>query len=296
VSVAARDPAKAKAFADKHGIGRTHDTYDALVDDPEIEAIYNPLPNGLHGHWTRRALEAGKDVLCEKPFTNNAQEATDIAAVAKQTGRVVAEAFHYRYHPLAARMLEIVQSGELGAIERVETSLCFPFPRFADIRYQYDLGGGALMDAGCYAVHMARLLGGGEPEVLHARAKLHSPDVDRAMRAEVRFPGGHTGTITCSMWSSSLLRTRVRVTGSAKVLRVLNPTSPQVYHRLSVRGAGERRVEHLSRRPSYEYQLEAFCDTVLREEPSLTPPSDSIANMAVIDAIYSAAGMRLRGM
>jgi predicted dehydrogenase len=98
------------------------------------------------------------------------------------------------------------------------------------------------------------------------------------------------------MWSSSLLRTRVRVTGSAKVLRVLNPTSPQVYHRLSVRGAGERRVEHLSRRPSYEYQLEAFCDTVLREEPSLTPPSDSIANMAVIDAIYSAAGMRIRGM
>jgi len=295
VSIAARDPAKARAFAAKHGIGQIHETYDALIEDPEIEAIYNPLPNGLHAQWTQRALEAGKAVLCEKPFTNNAKEAVEVAAVAARTGRVAVEAFHYRYHPLAARMLEIVESGELGTIERVEAWECFPLPRFQDIRYQYDLGGGALMDAGCYAVHMARLLGGGEPAVLSARAKLHSHDVDRAMKAEVRFPAGHTGTIICSMWSSSLLRMGIRVTGSAKVLRVVNPTVPQLYHRLSVKGGGGSRVEHLSRRPTYTYQLEAFCSTVLRGEPSLTPPADSIANMKLIDSIYEAAGMRLRG-
>jgi len=294
-SVAARDPAKARAFAAKHGIGQTHETYDALIEDAGIDAIYNPLPNGLHGLWTKRALEAGKAVLCEKPFTNNAAEAGEVAAVAERTGRAVVEAFHYRYHPLAARMLEIVQSGELGTIERVETWECFPLPRFQDIRYQYELGGGALMDAGCYAVHMARLLGLGEPEVVEARAKLHSREVDRAMQAEIRFPAGHTGTITCSMWSSTLLRMGVRVTGSAKVLRVLNPTVPQFYHRLSVKGGGASRVEHLSRRPTYEYQLETFCATVLRGEPSLTPPADSIANMKVIDAIYTAAGMHPRG-
>jgi predicted dehydrogenase len=294
-SVAARDPAKATAFAAKHGIPTTHSNYDALVGDDEIDAVYNPLPNGLHAAWTTRALEAGKHVLCEKPFTNNADEASEVAAVAARTGKVVVEAFHYRYHPLAARMLEIVASGELGTIERVETWMCFPLPRFSDIRYQYELGGGALMDAGCYAVHMARLLGRGEPEVVAATAKLHSPDVDRAMEAHMRFPSGASGHVRCSMWSSSLLSMGVRVTGSDKVLRVVNPTVPQLYHRLSVKGGGGSRVEHLSRRATYDYQLEAFCATVLKGAPTLTPPSDSVANMTVIDSIYEAAGMRRRG-
>jgi predicted dehydrogenase len=294
-SVAARDPAKAAAFAAKHGIPTTHPSYDALVEDDEIDAIYNPLPNGLHAHWTTRALEAGKHVLCEKPFTNNADEAVEVGAVAERTGKVAVEAFHYRYHPLAARMLEIVESGELGAIERVETWMCFPLPRFSDIRYQYELGGGALMDAGCYAVHMARLLGRGEPEVVRASAKLHSPDIDRAMEADMRFPSGASGHVRCSMWSSSLLSMGVRVTGSEEVLRVINPTVPQLYHRLSVKGAGGSRVEHLTRRATYDYQLEAFCATVLRGAPTLTPPSDSVANMTVIDSIYEASGMRRRG-
>jgi predicted dehydrogenase len=294
-SVAARDPAKAAAFAAKHGIPTTHPSYDALVEDDEIDAIYNPLPNGLHAHWTTRALEAGKHVLCEKPFTNNADEAVEVGAVAERTGKVAVEAFHYRYHPLAARMLEIVESGELGAIERVETWMCFPLPRFSDIRYQYELGGGALMDAGCYAVHMARLLGRGEPEVVRASAKLHSPDIDRAMEADMRFPSGASGHVRCSMWSSSLLSMGVRVTGSEEVLRVINPTVPQLYHRLSVKGAGGSRVEHLTRRATYDYQLEAFCATALRGAPTLTPPSDSVDNMTVIDSVYEAAGMRRRG-
>jgi len=295
VSVAARDVGKAKGFAAKHGLARTHDTYDELVDDPDIDAIYNPLPNGLHARWTIRALEAGKHVLCEKPFANNADEASSVAAVAERTGLVVMEAFHYRYHPLATRMRAIVTSGELGTIERVEAWTCFPLPRFSDIRYQYDLGGGALMDAGCYAVHLARLLGTEEPEVVSARARLRSPDVDRSMQAELRYPSGHTGAVTCSMWSKSLLHMAVRVTGADATLRVVNPTQPQLYHRLAVKGANGSRVRHLTRRPTYTFQLEAFQAAVVRGEPTLTPPTDSIANMRVIDAVYSAAGMRLRG-
>ena len=294
-AVAARDRSRADAFAAKHGIPKVHDSYSALVADPEIDAIYNPLPNGLHAEWTIAALEAGKHVLCEKPFTANADEAETVAAVALRTGLVVMEAFHYRYHPLAQRMRDIVEGGELGTIKRVETSLCFPLPKFSDIRYQYALAGGATMDVGTYTVHMARLLGGEEPEVVSAHAKLRSPDVDRAMRAELAFPSGHTGRITCSMWSKWVIQTYARVIGDRGELHVINPTSPQLWHRMRVKTGGNTRTEKFSRRPTYEYQLDAFCAAVLRGEPTLTPPADSIANMRVLDAIYLAAGMKPRG-
>jgi predicted dehydrogenase len=294
VAVAARDADRATRFAKKHGIARAHGSYEALIADPDVDAIYNPLPNGLHGRWTLAALAAGKHVLCEKPFTANADEAEEVARAATATGRVVMEAFHYRYHPLALRMRAIVDSGELGNIQRVETALCFPLPRFSDIRYSHALAGGATMDAGCYAVHMARMLGREEPEVVSAAAKRRDADIDRAMTAQLRFPGGHTGTMVCSMWSTSLLRIRARVIGSAGEMRVLNPVMPQLLHRLTVRIGDQRRVERVSRRPTYEYQLEAFCAAVLRGAPILTPPADAVANMRVIDAIYRAAGMMPR--
>ena len=294
-AVAARDRARADAFASKHGIPRVHNSYADLVADPDLDAIYNPLPNGLHAEWTIAALEAGKHVLCDKPFTANTKEAEDVAAVASRTGLVVMEAFHYRYHPLAQRMRDIVDSSELGATQRVETALCFPLPKFSDIRYQYDLAGGAIMDVGTYAVHMARLLGREEPEVVSAEPKLRTPDVDRAMRAQLKFPSGHTGQITCSMWSTWVLQTSVKVIGDRGELRVINPTAPQAWHRFRVKSGGGSRTEKFPRKPTYEYQLEAFCAAVHRDVPTLTPPSDSIANMRVLDAIYLAAGMKPRG-
>jgi predicted dehydrogenase len=295
VGIAARDRARGDAFATKHGVPRVFDSYADLLADPDIDAIYNPLPNGLHAEWTIAALEAGKHVLCEKPFTSNAQEAEAVTAVADRTGLVVMEAFHYRYHPLAARMRTLVESGELGTIQHVEAALCFPLPKFSDIRYQYDLGGGATMDVGSYTVHLTRLLGLEEPTVTSAMAKLRTPDVDRAMTAEVAFPSGHTGRITCSMWSTDVLKTFVRARGSRGELHVINPTNPQMWHRMRVKVDGVSRTERFSRRPTYEFQLDAFIAAVLRGEPTLTPPSDSIANMRVLDAIYVAAGMRPRG-
>jgi len=294
VAVAARDRDKAARFADKHGIATVHASYEALLADARVDAVYNPLPNALHGKWTRAALAAGKHVLCEKPFTANADEAVAVAAAAAASGRVVMEAFHYRYHPLAQRARAIVDAGEIGRVRRVETWLCFPLPRFSDIRYDHALAGGALMDAGCYAVNMARFFGGEEPEVTSATAKLRTPDVDRAMRAELRFPSGHTGTVHCSMWSSTLLRIFARVVGESGELRVTNPVMPQLWHKLVVKKNGEGRVERVSKRPTYEFQLQAFCDSVLRGAPLLTPPSDAVANMRVIDAIYRAAGMHPR--
>ena len=294
VAVAARDRDKAARFAHKHAIATVHKSYEALLADPAVDAVYNPLPNGLHGKWTRAALAAGKHVLCEKPFAANADEAAEVAAVAAASGRVVMEAFHYRYHPLAERARAILDAGELGRVRHVETWLCFPLPKFSDIRYDHALAGGALMDAGCYAVHMARFFGGEEPEVLSATARLRTPDVDRAMRAELRYPSGHTGTVHCSMWSSTLLRIFARVVGDDGELRISNPVMPQLWHKLSVRANGKTRVERGSKRPTYEFQLQAFCDAVLRGAPTLTPPSDAVANMRVIDAIYRAAGMQPR--
>ena len=226
-----------------------HDSYEALIADPDLDAVYNPLPNGLHGRWTRAALAAGKHVLCEKPFTANAAEAREVAELAAKSDRVVMEAFHYRYHPLTLRAEQIIASGELGKLERVEAALCGLLPKFSDIRYNYSLAGGATMDVGCYAVHMVRTFGGSTPEVVSAQAKLRDPQVDRAMTAELRFAGGHTGRVRCSMWSSDLLRLSAKVVGDRGELRVLNPVAP--FRRLSVRSADGNRVERFSRRATY---------------------------------------------
>jgi predicted dehydrogenase len=293
-AVAARDVSRARAFAVKHGIARVHDSYEALIADPDLDAVYNPLPNGLHGRWTRAALAAGKHVLCEKPFTANAAEAREIAELAAKSDRVVLEAFHYRYHPLALRIEEIIASGELGKLQRVEAALCFPLPNSSDIRYNYSLAGGATMDAGCYAVHMVRTFGGSTPEVVSAQPKLRDPRVDRAMTAEVRFAEGHTGRIRCSMWSPRLLEISAHVVGDQGELHALNPVLPQLYHRLSVRSSTGKRVERFPRRASYAYQLDAFAAAVLRGEPVKTTPEDAIENMTVVDAIYRTAGLPLR--
>ena len=157
MAVAARDRSKAHTFATKHTIPRVLDSYEQLIADPDIDAIYNPLPNGLHGHYTIAALEAGKHVLCEKPFTANADEAEAVAAVAaRHPELVLMEAFHWRYHPLAERIRGIIASGELGKVRNIETYMCIPLPLPNDIRFDIGLAGGALMDTGCYAIHQLR--------------------------------------------------------------------------------------------------------------------------------------------
>jgi predicted dehydrogenase len=293
-AVAARDGSRARAFAAKHGIAHVHESYEALLADPDIDAVYNPLPNGLHGKWTRAALDAGKHVLCEKPLTANADEAREIADLAATSDRVVMEAFHYRYHPMALRTEQIIASGVIGKLQRVEAALCFPLPKFSDIRYNYPLAGGALMDAGCYAVHMVRTFGGSTPEVVSAQAKLRDSQIDRAMTAELRFAAGHSGRIRCSMWSVRLLEISARVVGDRGELKLFNPVTPQFVNRLSIRSPEGRRVERFPHRPSYAYQLDAFAAAVLRGEPVKTTPEDAVENMTVIDGIYRAAGLPLR--
>lgn len=290
-AVAARDLSRAEAFAAKHGISRVFGSYEALIADPDIDAVYNPLPNGLHGRWTKAAIAGGKHVLCEKPFTANAAEAREVAELSAKSDRVVMEAVHYRYHPLALRIEQIIASGELGKLRRVESAFCLPLPKFTDIRYDYSLAGGATMDVGCYAVDMMRTFGGSTPEVVSAQAKLRDPKVDRAMAAELRFAGGHTGRILCSMWSKNLLQLSAKVVGDRGEvrLRVLNPLAP--FSRLSVRSGEGKRLERFSKRSSYAYQLDAFAAAALRGEPVKTSPDEAVETMTVIDEIYRCAGL-----
>jgi predicted dehydrogenase len=294
VAIAARDPARARAFAAKHSIPRVIDSYEQLVADPEIDAVYNPLPNGLHGRWTMAAMAAGKHVLCEKPFTANADEARSVAAAHEGSAVVLMEAFHYRYHPLFARVRDLMASGAVGTVRHVEAWLCFPLFSGKDIRWNPALAGGATMDVGCYPIHMVRHLVGAEPEVTAARARLRSPGIDRYMEADFRFADGVTGRALCSMLSSQFLRIGLRVRGDDGEIRVLNPLAPDRFHRLSIRTSAGNTVEHSTRRATYDFQLDAFAAAIGRSEPIVTGPDDAIANMVVIDAVYRAAGLEPR--
>jgi predicted dehydrogenase len=295
VAIAARDPGRARKFAEKHGVPRVHPSYDALLEDPEIDAVYNPLPNGLHCDWTIRALEAGKHVLCEKPLASNEEEAQRMAAAAERSGRILAEAFHWRYHPLAARMQEVVESGVLGKIRHVEANVCIPLPLPRDIRYRYDLAGGATMDTGCYAISIVRFLAGAEPEVVRAEARLCSPEVDRWLRADLRFSDGRSGRITCSLLSAQLIKVNATVDGEHGRLHVINPVAPHFYHRLTVRTPEVNSAERVKSEATYTHQLRAFLRWVREGIPMATDAANGVANMRVIDAAYTKAGLTPRG-
>jgi predicted dehydrogenase len=263
--------------------------------DPTIDAIYNPLPNHLHAEWTICALEAGKHVLCEKPLAANAAEAAQMAKTAEATGLVLMEAFHTLYHPLAARMKAIIDSGELGKLRHVDVQFCSLMWRWWDIRLHYDLAGGATMDLGCYAIRLLRFLTGGEPEVISAQAQCVSPQVDRWMTADLRFPGDVTGSFTCAFWSSKLIRITAQVVGEAGEMHVINPMLPQMYHRLQVRNAKGTRTERLPSESSYTHQLRAFVGAVQGDKAILTDGRDGVTNMRIIDAVYAKAGLQMRG-
>jgi predicted dehydrogenase len=294
-AIAARDRARAERMAGKFHIPKAYGGYAEVLDDPDIDAVYVPLPNGLHAEWTTRAVRAGKHVLCEKPFTANAAEAEAVAEVAAASDRVVMEAFHYRYHPMAARIAQLLHADRrIGALTRVETWMCFPLPRFGDIRYSYDLAGGALMDAGCYAVHAARFLTGAEPEVTAARATVRDRRIDRAMAVDLRFPGGITGTARTSLWSRDLLHIGLTAYGERGRLSVPLFIAPQAGW-LKLTADGRTTRERVGGDSTYAYQLRAFRDAVGGADTNLTPPSDSIRTMRVIDAAYRAAGLPVRG-
>lgn len=296
-AVAARDPSRARRFAQAHNIATVHENYEQLLNDANVDAIYNPLPNSHHKELTIRALQAGKHVLCEKPLAANADDARAMHEAAVQAGKVLMEAFHWRYHPLATRVLDDI--ARLGTLKRVRTSFCVPMLWTGDIRFRKNLAGGALMDTGCYAVNIARTFCGvaGTHSALvvdEARAWLASPDVDRAFWGRLHTDEGVVVEVQCSLLSSRLLSARARIEGEHGTIDVWNPIAPQFFHRLRTRINGSASSSSVAGRASYVHQLEAFRDAVIGAKPFPSTSLDGIANMATIDALYAKAGLPRR--
>ncbi len=294
-AVAARDPKRAEKFARRHRIPRVHKTYQDLFNDPEIDAIYNPLPNGLHAEWTIKALRAGKHVLCEKPFASNASEAVDMAKTANETGKVLYEAFAYRTHPLTAHMKQVMSSGEIGKVQKIEARFGFLNLNLSNIRYRYDLAGGAQMDAGCYPISMVRFLMGEEPVVTHAKARLVRPQVDSRMESQLRFPNGAEARVICDMLSPRIFDSFLKVQGDAGEMTVISPFQPHWFHLITVRNAKSVKRGQIKGENAYVSQLRTFVSAIHSGTPFNTNPQDAINTMKVIDAIYEKAGLQPRG-
>ncbi len=295
VAVAARDRGRAEAFASTHGVERVLDTYADVLADPEVEAVYNPLANSLHAPWNEAAILAGKHVLTEKPFASNAVEAARVRDLAQGRGLVLFEGFHYLYHPMTRRVVELLADGELGTLERVESTLVMTPPDDGDPRWSLDLAGGALMDLGCYALHVQRLLGdfaGGEPRLVEATGSERSgaPGVDESAEAHLAFPSGASGVARCSMasdhWDMSL-----RVVGSTGTAYVPDFIVQKGDDRLVVTTGDGERTEHHGDATSYTYQLRAFVDAVRSGSAYRTDADDSVATMRLVDAVYDAIGL-----
>ena len=298
VAVAARDRGRAERFAALHGVERVLGSYEDLIADPEVEAVYNPLANALHAPWNLAAVRAGKHVLTEKPSASNAEEAREVRDAAAAAGVTVMEGFHYLYHPVTRRLHELLDSGELGELRSVEANMIMPAPDDTDPRWSYELAGGALMDLGCYSLHANRALApwaGGAPRLAKARGgeRAGRPGVDAWLEAELEFPGGATGTARCHM-DSDELRFTCRVVGSRGEATAANFVQPHIDDRVTVTTPAGRRVEELGRRSSYTFQLEAFA-AHLRDGAALpTGADDAVATMELIDDCYRAAGFAPR--
>jgi predicted dehydrogenase len=298
VAVAARDHARAEAFADEHGVERVAGSYAELVADPEVDVVYNPLANGLHGPWNLAALAAGKHVLSEKPSASNAREAADVREAAVKAGTVFMEAFHYLFHPVTRRLHELLDSGELGELRHVEAMVAIAAPPDTDPRWSLPLAGGALMDLGCYSLHALRMLApwaGGAPRLAGARGKERAgaPGVDEWLDADVEFPGGATGSARCHMAYDGLDMS-IRVVGSRGEATAPNFVLPQLDDRIVVRTPEGERTEHLGTRSSYTYQLEAFAARVRDGAALPLDADDAVTTMALIDDCYRAAGFEPR--
>jgi len=296
-ALASRNPAAARETAAANGVERLYDRYEAVLEDPEIDAVYIPLPNHLHRPWTIRALEAGKSVLCEKPLACSAAEATAMAAAAAESRCALMEAFMYRFHPRSRRIQQMVAAGELGEPRLVRTAFCYAMkPEIIEAgenaRLHPDMGGGALLDVGCYGVSLARWLLGAEPEAVQAQAVYHPRQrVDMHLAAVMRFPGSVLATLEASFMTA--LQQTYTVIGSTGAVELPHNAfipweADAVY--LQRGTEDERGRQHtIAGIDQYRLMVEHFADVVCgRKSPAFTI-EDSVANMRVLDALAEAA-------
>ncbi|HET9853034.1 MAG TPA: Gfo/Idh/MocA family oxidoreductase [Candidatus Limnocylindrales bacterium] len=299
VAIASRDGAAAERVAKELAIPRGHGSYEGLLADPEVDAVYIPLPNHLHLEWALAAAKAAKHVLVEKPIALSSKDAETMVAAASDAGVLLMEAFMYRLHPSWVAVRELIAAGRIGRLQTVQSWFSYYNDDPRNIRNIAAAGGGALMDIGCYSINLSRMLFGAEPQRVEA-ATLRDPDheVDVLTSALLVFPGGGTATFTCSTRSET--DQRVHIYGTEGHLSVGIPFNipPDRPTEVFLTHGGEPPVAPAVERFTFEtadpygVEADAFADAVLDGAPLPTPPEDAVANMRVIEQVFEAAARR----
>lgn len=287
VAVASRSAERARMWQDEYLIPLGFDSYNDMLTCGEIDAVYIPLPNRLHAQWTIAALEAGLNVLCEKPIAVNAFEAADVAKIAESRGLLVMEGFMYRHHPQFARVAERIADGVIGKVRMIDGSFSFMLDDGDSIVASADMGGGALLDVGCYPVHAARMITGTEPERVGAAGIFDG--VDLAMTGWLQFPGDILARFDTSIIQAE--RHRLEIVGTTATLIVDSPWVPgdlPATIRRRQMGAPDK-IETIDAANPYVEQIRHFGDVISGRVDNRAPISDAVANMRVLDALVTAA-------
>ncbi len=286
VAVGSRSAASAQRFAEAHGIPRAHGSYGALLADPGVEAVYVPLPNSMHVEWTKRALEAGKHVLCEKPMDRRPAQVERAFALAQNRGLVLSEAFMWRHDPQTARLRELLDEGAVGEVRLVRACFSFMLTRDVDVRLDPALHGGALMDVGCYCVSGARLAAGGEPLRAWAEIVTGPTGVDTRLTGMLRFDGDVLATIDCGLDLPS--RSALEICGTAGRIVLADPWHA-IEPRITVERGHDREVVEVPAADSYALELADMAGAIRDGRQPLLGRADAVGQARVIQALYRSA-------
>jgi predicted dehydrogenase len=290
LAVASRDISSAEAFAREWKIPRAHGSYEALLADPEIDVVYNSLPNHLHAEWTIKALRAGKHVLCEKPFALTLAEADEMISASKETGNVLAEAFMYRHHAQTLKVKEIVDSGTLGKLQLIKGAFTFTLNRAGNFRFVKEMGGGSIWDVGCYPISYARTIVGEEPVEVFGWQVEGPGGSDESFIGQMRFANGVHAQFDSGF--KSPLRSYLEIVGSAAVLKIPNPFKPGIKNELVLAHGGSEEKIKVTGAELYRGEVEDMCDAIVLKKPSCISLQDSRGNVAAILALLESANRK----
>ena len=287
-AVASRDLERAQAYAKEQGIPRVFGSYEAMLADPDVDVIYNPLPNSLHMEWTIKAAQAGKHVLCEKPLALTVEEVDAIAAAAQQAGVVVMEAFMYRHHPQTLKVKELVDGGAIGKLQLVRGSFTFDISDENDVRLNSSLGGGSIWDIGCYPISYARLIAGAEPvEVFGWQKTGAGSGVDESFFGQLHFSNDVYAQFDCGFRTPQ--RTHLELVGNKGSITIKVPFTPKLKEEIIVATADEKRVITTPGEDLYLGEVENMADAILYGHAPRMGLADSRSNVAAIQALLRSA-------
>lgn len=287
LGVASRSQSSADAYAREWNIPRAYGSYEALLADPEIDVIYNPLPNHLHAEWTVRALRAGKHVLCEKPLALTLDEVDAIISATRETGKAAVEAFMYRHHPQTLKVKEVVDGGAIGQLQLIKGAFTFILTREGNYRFVKEFGGGSLWDVGCYPISFARMIVGEEPAEVFGWQVSGPGRSDESFYGQMRFRNGVHAQFDCGF--NSPFRSFIEIVGTEGTINIPVPFKPGLKNEIYIYRGDKLETVKIKGQELYLGEVEDLCDVILHGKPPRVSLEDSRGNIAVILKLFEAA-------